>query len=320
MQILLTGGTGYLGQEVVKVLSGRYAVRLLVRDRKRASSLEPLNRVSLVSGDVRDRGSLKEAVKGCEAVFHLAALVKNWVPAPSLFEAVNVEGFRNVAEAAWQEGVQRFIYTSSFIALGPTDGTAQNRVFHNAYESSKTKALALAREYQKKGCPLLTVIPTVLYGPGVWTEGNHLSQILKALLAGHFPGWIDGGRWRWNFAYLEDVAQGHPLVFEKGKSGEEYLLGGEIVTLHDFFNLAAALSGVSLPARELPVLLLKAYAALQESLAPIFSRTPSITRGVLQLYRHDWAPTDEKARRELGYTTTPLETALAKTIDWLKHP
>jgi len=318
MPLLVTGGTGYLGEAVVRALSEKYAVRLLIRDQKRAARLQTLPQVSFVEGDVRDRASLKEAVKGCEGVFHLAALVKSAVRPKSLFDAVNVEGFQNLAEAAWKEGVKQLVYTSSFIALGPTD-TVGERIFHNAYESSKTKALALARDYQRKGYPLITVVPTVLYGPGPLTAGNHTSRLVKALLAGCFPGWIDGGKWRWNFAYVDDVAKGHRLAFEMGKTGEEYLLGGETVSLRHFFTLASQIAGCPVPKRELSLFLLRMVALYQEFLANTFSREPSLTLGVLSIYRHDWAFQDEKSRKELGYATTPLREALEKTVQWLKE-
>lgn len=319
MPLLVTGGTGYLGQAVVRVLSQQYPVRLLVRDTRQIGSLHTLPRVHVALGDLQDQASLMDAVKGCEAVFHIAALVKSWVRDPSLFEAVNVEGFRKLVEASWKEGVKRFVYTSSFLALGPTEEMQRETLFENPYEASKKKALALARDYQKKGYPLVTVIPTILYGPGAWTEGNHISRLLKDLLRGRFPGWIDGGKWRWNFAYLEDVAEGHRAVFEKGKEGEEYVLGGEVVTLREFFMLGSELTGVVLPKRELPLSFLQGYAAFQEALATLFGHEPAVTRGILATYRHDWAHSDEKARKELGYVTTPLETALRKTLAWLKE-
>ena len=318
MPVLVTGGTGYLGSAVVRALSQKYAVRLLVRDTRGTGFFQKLPRVSFVVGDVRDRSSLLSAVKGCEAVFHLAALVKSWVREPAFFEAVNVEGFRNVAEASWKEGVRRLIYTSSFLALGPTEEAPAKPLFQNSYELSKKQALLLAREYQKRGHPLVTAIPTVLYREGARTEGNHLSRILERLTKRRFPGWIDGGRWRWNFAYVEDVAAAYPLLFENGKNGEEYVLGGETVTLREFFTLAAEIAAVSLPDRELSPSLLLFYAAFQEFLATLFAFDPPLTRGILETYRHDWAPRDDKARRELGYGTTPLRTAISKTIGWLK--
>lgn len=319
MPVLVTGGTGYLGGAVVKALSEKEPVRLLVHDARRTHSFSKLPHLSFVIGDMRDPDALAAAVKGCKAVFHLAALVKSWVKDARLFETVNVEGFRNLAEASWKEGVQRFVYTSSFLALGPTEKDPAQTVFQNPYALSKKKALLLAREYQRKGYPLITVVPTVLYGPGARTEGNHMSRLLERLARGRFPGWIDGGRWKWNVAYVEDVAAGYPVLFERGKSGEEYVLGGEAVTLREFFTAAAELAGVSLPNRELSLRLLRWHAAFQEFLARVLYCEPSLTRGILETYRHDWAPRDDKARQELGYVTTPLRAALAKTIEWLKH-
>ncbi|MBI4435812.1 MAG: NAD-dependent epimerase/dehydratase family protein [Candidatus Omnitrophica bacterium] len=319
MQLLVTGGTGYLGSCLVEALSKKFSVRLLARDKTNTASLERLNHVQVVWGDVRDRPSLQKALQGCDAVFHLAALVKQWVPQASLFHEVNVEGFRNLAEASWDAGIRRFLYTSSLFALGPTDPTGGNRTFHTAYERSKAEALEVARAYQKKGHPLVTLIPTVLYGPGRWTEGNHISLMLKELLERKFRGYFDGGRWRWNFAYVRDVAEGHRLALEGGRVGEEYLLGGETVSLREFFTLASELAGCPVPKREIPISFLQGYAVFQEVLAHLFRREPSLTKGSLAMYRHDWVFSDEKARRDLGYTPTPFREALAATIGWLKE-
>ena len=309
MRLLVTGGTGYLGSAVVKALSKKFSVRALVRDSKRLGSLEK-ERIEIVQGDICDRESLKEAVRGCSAVFHLAALVRTWIPNVSLFEEVNVEGFRNVVEISRNEGVEKLFYTSSFLALEPKD--------LNPYATSKKKALLLARDYQKKGFPLVILIPTVLYGPGVWTEGNHLSSLLRDLLKGSFPGWFDGGKWRWNFAYVDDVAEGYRLALEKSKMGKEYVLGGEVVSLREFFTLASQIASRPLPDREIPLFLLKSSAFFQECLARLFSRSPSLTLGILETYRHDWLFSDEEAREGLGYTTTPLSEALQTTIQWLR--
>ncbi len=317
MTLLVTGGTGYLGGAVVRVLAKDYALRLLVRDPAKVSirgkGIEP------VQGDIRDRTTVRRAIQGCEGVLHLAAVVKRWVRRRSLFEEVNVEGFRNVAESAWEAGVQRFLYTSSVLALDPTENAPSRNLAANAYVASKQKALALARTYQTENRPLMIMIPTLLYGRGNWTEGNHISYLLKSLLSGTFPGWIDGGRWRWNFAYVEDVAAGYRLAIEKGKMGEEYLLGGETVSVREFFTRAARIAGCPLPGREIPYPALWSYALLQEFLAGLFSKEPALTRGILATYRHDWDYRDQKARETLGYTSTSLDQALTRTMQWLKE-
>ncbi len=316
-RVLVTGGTGYLGGVLVKTLSKEYDVRVLVR---KSSSIPfgQMKNVQVVTGDVCDRSSLKEAVRGCDGIFHLAALVKGWVRNPSLFDEVNVAGFRNVAETAWEEKVSRLIYTSSFLAVGSTESSSEKDP-GNLYALSKKKALALARQYQKEGYPLVTVIPAVLYGPGAWTEGNHVSRFLRSLWEGNFPGWFDQGKWRWNFAYVEDVARGEALAFEKGRIGEEYPLGGEVVSLRDFFTLAAELFRRPVPRRNIPEFFLWIRALCEEGMALAFGREPTLSRGILATYRHDWALSDEKARRELGYTTTPLREALAETGRWIQE-
>jgi len=317
MTILITGGTGYLGGAVFDQLSQKEAVRLLIRDQSRVPSNCP-ETTEVVVGDLLHRDSLARALKGCHAVIHCAALVRHWTRDSTLFEAVNVEGLRNLVELSQQEGVQQFLYTSSFLALPPTEGPSGEESFLNPYVASKQKALALARAYQKKGYPLTIVIPTVLYGPGRRTEGNHVSFLLEKLLEGNFPGWFDEGRWVWNFAYIDDVARGYLQVLTHGKPGSEYLLGGENMSLRAFFSLAAHLAGCPVPQKEVPHSTLVVYAAFQELMAKFFSRPPSLTRGILATYRHDWAFQDPKAGEEIGYTTTAVQEGLHRTLQWLK--
>jgi nucleoside-diphosphate-sugar epimerase len=158
--------------------------------------------------------------------------------------------------------------------------------------------------------------PTVVYGPGKRTPGNHVGEILVALARGKLPGVVGDGRPVWNFAFLPDVARGHRLALERGGTGR-YVLGGENRTVAGFLDAAARALGVRAPRRRLGYALPAAVGALLEARAAITGAPPSLTRGEVSIFREDWAFTSEPAERDLGYVRTPLEEALAATARWV---
>ena len=228
----------------------------------------------------------------------------------------------NPTTCLWPKGPGRFAASLRLKDKwwgGPSEPSADERLWRlNAYARSKREALTLAREYQSKGLPLTILIPTVLYGPGVRTEGNHLSPLLTELLWGRPLPLPDGGKWIWNFAFIDDVAQGHRLALERAKGGEEYVLGGASLSAEQFFATAARLSGKTWQPRSLPSWILEGGALWEELRASLSRHSPRVTRGVLAVYRHDWDFQDRKAREELGYQTVTLEEGLRRTLDWLK--
>jgi nucleoside-diphosphate-sugar epimerase len=326
--LLLTGGTGYLGGRLARrlVAEGR-EVRLLVRDpgRARAAMGEEFG---YARGDLATGAGLKEAVAGCREVVHTAALVKNWVRHPAEFEKINVAGAWALCEAALEAGVTRFVYTSSFFALGPSpDGRPVDESalfappparYFNDYHSTKARAARLLRDFLPRGLPLVTLIPTVVYGPGAETDGNHVARILRLLQTGRFPGLLGGGLFRWNLACIDDVVEGHVRALERGAVGGVYILGGHDVPLRDLARSAAAKLGRPEPKRVIPWGAARAIAAIEEGKARLTGIPPRLTRGEVEIYRHEWVFTSALAERDLGYRVTPLDTAVDATIAWLK--
>ena len=328
MRILVTGGTGYLGGRLAeRLLKAGHHVRLLVRDvpfarRKLGNDYE------MMPGDLARPEGLLDIVKGCDAVVHTAALVKNWARHPEDFEQVNVAGSWALCEAALESGVVMFLYTSSFFALGPSpngepvdesalDHPAPARFF-NDYHSTKYRSARLLKAFVPRGLPLAMVFPTVLYGPGAETDGNHVAKILRWLDDGSFPGLIGGGGQRWNLAYIDDVVEGHVRALERAEKGDTFILGGEDQVLKEFAALAAAKLGVPAPKRVLPYRLCHWIASAEEAKARLFGGSPKLTHGEVEIYRHDWIYSSDKARAVLGYKTTPFEEALDKTIAWIR--
>ncbi|MBI2471257.1 MAG: SDR family oxidoreductase [Planctomycetes bacterium] len=324
MSIFVTGGTGFLGKQLIKEF-GHFDkdIHLLARKNGNVKDIDN-KRLKIFQGDVTDIRTIREAIKGCKTVFHMASLVKAWVRNPADFYKVNVEGLKNVMECALEENVTKFIYTSSFMAIGPSNGSLNTEEtlhdpghLHNYYERTKYIADQLIPEYANKGLPVITVFPCVIYGPGEITEGNLVVRIILDFLEQKIPGILGDGSKLWNYAFITDVVKGHLLAMEKGRVGQKYILGGENVSMENFFKLLEALSGTKAPKRHIPFWVAKMSARCDELIARISGKTPKHTPSTIEIYKHDWTFSSEKAEQELGYTHIPLKEGLERTLDWI---
>ncbi len=324
MPIFVTGGTGFLGRQLVKELCAlNEDVHLLARESSRVKDIGN-KRLKIFSGDVTDIATIGKAMKGCKTVFHLASLVKAWVRDYKEFYRVNVDGLDNVMECAMEANVTKFVYTSSFIALGPSNGKINTEEtihnpdhMHNHYECSKYLAQQRVSEYLDNGLPVITVCPCVVYGPGEITEGNLVVRIMLDFLKQKIPGMLGDGSKLWNYVYISDVVRGHMLAMKKGRIGQSYILGGENVSMGNFFTLLETLSGVKAPRRRIPFWIAKMSAIREALVARISGKTPKHTPSTIEIYKHDWAFSSDKAKRELGYTYIPLQEGLKQTLDWI---
>ena len=319
--ILLTGATGYLGSQIAEKLARqRASFRVLVRSRARLTFDVDAAGAEVVEGDFRDAETIRRALERVDRVIHTAALVKMWVRDPSEFRRVNVEGLKTFLEAAHQAGVERVVYTSSFIALGPSAdvnagaGLRNPGPYSNEYEESKALALEWLRQEGFSRYPVVALLPGVIYGPGPRTEGNLMGGMIDQYLAGKFPGLLGSGDQRWSFCLNGDVVAAHLAALERAKPGEEYVLGGDNRSLNDFFRVLGELSGVRRPVRHLPFAVGKLVGRLELARARLFGRPPQLTPGVVEIFQHDWVYSSAKAERELGYHVIPIEEGLKKTL------
>jgi len=350
MKTLVTGATGFLGRRLVAELAPRHALRVLVRPRPGAAGEGagsgatggrggfPAG-VEVVAGDVADAASVRQAMAGCEAVVHAAALVKILAPAAE-FDRINVGGLENVLAAARAEpGGAKVIYVSSFMALGPSEGGpggvldesaasaglgeggagGGGRTWINSYERTKAMADRLARRAIAEGQDVVVVYPGVIYGPGEMTEGNLVVRHVLDLLHRRLPALLGTPGRRWCHVFVDDVARGIGLALERASPGARYVLGGENTALGDFYRLVEELSGVPVPRRRLPDGLATTIGAAQKAWARLRGTTPALTPDLVEVYRHDWAYSSARAAAELGYTFRPLREGLAATLAWLRE-
>lgn len=328
MKVLVTGASGYLGGRLCHALLNRgFSVRALVRPTSDLSSLphDP-SALELVYGDVTDYQSLLDAFSGCHIVFHAAALVEPWIPDPSKFISVNVRGLKNVLQAVTEtKTIEKIIYTSSFFALGSTDGYVadENQVHHEKffcteYEKSKAIADKIALQAASEGVPIVPVYPGVIYGSGKLTAGNVIARMLIERFNWRLPGYIGQGSDRYSFSHVDDVVEGHIAAMQKGRVGERYLLTGENASFVDVFDTAAGITGTRRPMFNIPLWLIEAYGWVSVFISRITGKLPLISPPVVSVLRHQWAYSCEKAKEELDYKPRSLKEGLEEMVPWLK--
>jgi nucleoside-diphosphate-sugar epimerase len=325
MRVLVTGSTGYIGQQVALVAAGKgYQVHALLRDCN--SLLRPVHpNIHYFKGDLTDPKSITAAAQGCEAVLHAAALAQLWNKDRKLFYKVNVEGTKNMLEAARDQGVKKFVFTSTCGVLGPSytepvcEDDPRRTAFENDYEISKYCAEEVVREYARSGLFSVIVCPPRVYGPGLQTGGNAMQGLLKKLLTARLTFVPAAGHVLGNYAYVEDVVAGHFKALEHGTSGEKYILGGENVSYTRFFQTIIQATGQPTKMIRLPKGLMKAWSALAFGACYAVGKHTNISPKVIDRLFQNRALSCEKAVQQIGYTITPFEQGIAKTIHHLKH-
>ena len=320
--ILLTGSSGYLGSRIAHALVERgEAFRVLVRDPAKLGLVPAEARCEIVAGDLLDKDAVAKALSGVKQVIHSAALVKMWVRDREDFWRVNVDGLKSLLEAADRAGVERVVYTSSFLAAGASsdltasEGLQNYGPYSNEYEETKAQALDWLRDQGFARFPVVALLPGVVYGPGPPTEGNLVGGMMRQYLSGRFPGLLGSGEQRWSFAYIAEVVQAHLAALEKGRPGEEYFLAGDNRSLNDLFSVIGRLTGVTFPVRHLSFATGKMFGALEVARARLFNHRPKLTPGVVEIFKHDWVYSAQKACRELGYRVVPLEEGIKLTLE-----
>jgi dihydroflavonol-4-reductase len=320
---LVTGGAGFIGSAVVRQLlaQGR-EVRCLVEPGSDRRNLEGLD-VEQVDGLITDRQGMRDALRGCDVMYHLAAIYRLWLPDPQVIYDVNVEGSKTVLFAALEAGLRKVIFTSSIAALGvradgqPADETVDLNFWADANDYIRTKFLSDrdARRFAGEGLPVVLVNPAFPFGErdvAPTPTGRLVCQVLR----GEMPAFPEGG---FNAVDVEDVARAHLLAEEKGQIGQRYIAGGHNVTWQGFFAKVAELGGVKPPKVKLPAKSMARVASVVEWVSDhVTHAEPRITRkDALMGGRRYWFD-NTKARTELGLQITPLDDTLERSIRWFR--
>src|SRR5437763_11335414 len=323
MKVLVTGATGFIGSHVAQALAVQGAdLRLLTRASSRTDNIAGLN-AERVTGDLRDPGSLKRAMQGCEFVFHVAADYRLWVRDPDQMYRSNVEGTRAIIRAAQESGVRRVIYTSSVATMGFTTAghlanesspvSIKEMVGH--YKRSKFMAEQIALEAGNKGANVVVVNPTTPIGE-YDIKPTPTGRIVVDFLKRKFPAYVDTGL---NLADVKEVARGHLLAMEKARPGQRYILGGENLTLKQILDKLAALTGLPAPTMKVPHAVAMGFAVFDQFVTGIvMGKEPRATIDAVKMGRKKMFASSAKAERELGYKVLPIEDALHRAIDWFQ--
>lgn len=318
--MFLTGGTGFIGGEVARLLRARGdEVRALVRTPAKAAALQALG-CELVPGDLRDEAALRDACTGCDAVVHAAAVYEVGVPASAraaLVEA-NVRGTERVLEAALAAGVRRAVYVSTVAVFGNTGGQVADEEwvrpaglgFTSVYEQTKVEAHERAREIAERGLELVIVQPGVVYGPG---DTSEVGGLFDRLLAGKLP-LLPFPELGVTPVHRDDVAAGIVLALDKGTAGASYVLAGEPTTMGALVAELATAAGRRGPYGAVPTWLLKALAPAGAVVGPLMGFPPNLRELIASSDGVTFWARADKARRELGWTSRPLAAGLADLV------
>ncbi len=322
MKALVTGATGFVGAAVARaLLENQWQVRVLARKGSDRRNLKDLP-ADVVEGDLTDAGSLQRAVQGCEALFHVAADYRLGARDPSQLYRANVDGTRNVLDAARRAGVQRIVYTSSVATIGiPGDGTPGDERTPNSidnmighYKRSKYLAEEAVRAAAREGLSVVIVSPSTPVGPGD-LKPTPTGQLVLDAAAGRMPAYVDTGL---NIVHVDDVANGHLLAYERGQAGERYILGGQDMSLREILQMIAGLVGRAPPRVRLPYGVVLPIAYIAEGVAKLTGRSGRITLEGVRMSRKIMFFSSAKAARELGYAWRPPAQAFEDAIRWFR--
>lgn len=328
MKCFVTGASGFIGANLVHELVAQgHQVRALVRP---GSDLRGLAGVQceLIKGDVQDRSALREALEGCTWCFHVAASYHLWLRDYAPMYAANVEGTRNVLQAAGDAGCARIVYTSTVGCIGlpveekgrilPTDETspAFESQMSNHYKRSKWQAEAVATKLARDGLPIVIVNPSAPVGPRD-VKPTPTGQVIVDFLNRKMPAYLDTGL---NWVHVRDVALGHILAAERGQLGQRYILGHAEGnwTMKQALDVLAEITGLPAPKFRVPYSVALAAAHVNEAFSALTGKPPKAPVAGVRMARYKMWFNPAKAIRDLGLPQTPPKQALADAVAWFR--
>lgn len=321
MPVVVTGASGHLGANLVRTLLDRgEQVRVLVH-RSSAALAEIEDRLERVEGSVCEPESLGPAFAGADRVYHLAGVISIDGDPDGRVHRVNVEGTRNVARACLERGVARLVHVSSVHAfdmdprdevLDETRRQVADSPRHSAYDRSKALGERAVREAVDQGLDAVIVNPTGIMGP-VDHGPSRLGQLLRELASNKLPALLDGG---FDFVDVRDIVDGTLAAAERGRAGENYILGNTWHSLRELAELVASVSGARPPILITPVWAARLGIPFARVAAKLSNTEPLFTRESLEVLVSNRSISSGKARAELGYSPRPLAQTVADTLDW----
>ncbi len=323
MKILLTGADGFLGSNLVRELLERgHKVRALVEPGRESASLKGLD-VEICQADILDLRKVKDAVNGCGSIIHTAAVTATWPSRSKIVKKVNIQGTRNIIDAAKERGVRRLVYVGSAnsFGFGPKEDPGDEKRPYSAsrygldYFNSKHHAQSMVlEEVRDNGLKAVIVNPTFMVGPYDAKPG--FGVIILAIYMGRMPGCAAGGR---NYIHVRDVAVGIANAYEKGRIGECYILGNRNLSYRELFDMIANEIGAKVPKFNYPGMLIKIYGMSASVFGTIMKKKNALSFTLARIACDEHYYTAQKAVKELGLPQTPIETAIKDAFLWFKQ-
>lgn len=324
MKCFVTGATGFIGNNLVKELvENQHEVHALVRSKHKLTD-DLKRKIEIFEGDLQDQEQIDRAIKGCDAVFHMAAYANIWSKDKLLARRTNVEGTHKVLTAAMKNGVEKMVFTSSAATLLPSENGEEvdetfpvPETYYTDYETTKREAELLCKDFVKQDLHVVIVQPPRVFGPGMMSKSNSVTLMIKKYINGTWRIIPGNGKQVGNYVFIDDVVNGHIKALEQGKAGESYILGGTNFSYNEFFDALKEASGKDFNMFHLPFPIMLAVSKFELFAAETFGKKPLITPPWIKRYMQNRPISSKKAMDEIEYTITPIDKAIAKTINWL---
>lgn len=322
IEAFVTGGTGFIGANLVRLLLNEgYAVKALVRPSSNIDNLKELD-IEIVRGDLNDP-DLDRHLQSSQVLFHLAACYSLWQKDRGALYQNNVLGTRNILAAARRAGIDRTVYTSSVAAIGVgKNGTVVDETHQSPlaeligdYKKSKFLAEREAKGATDQGQDIVIVNPSSPIGP-LDLKPTPTGDIILRFLRRQMPAYVDTGL---NFIDVRDVARGHLLALEKGKSGDRYILANQNLSLQQLLEELAQITGLDAPKTTVPLWLPLTVAWLDEKILAPLGKKPSVPLDGVRMSAQKMYYSSSKAVKELGLPQSSIATALKDSVAWFRE-
>lgn len=325
MKAFITGASGFIGTCLAEKLAKEgHDITLLIRDHKRGREFARRN-FRVVNGDIFDNRKISPAMEGCDWVFHLAAYAKPFSADKNLPYRTNVEGTKNILALAASSSVKAVVVTSTAGTMGFSrsghpvrEDTNTNIEYHTEYERTKSIAEQAALASSTEMTKVVVVNPSRVFGPGRLTKSNSVTRIIKLYGQGRWRIIPGDGTSIGNYAFIDDVVDGHILAAKNGRGGQRYILGGENLSFSDFFQGLAQVYGKRRMLLKISAENLKRINRYSAFFLSVAGKPPLITDSWIEKYLENWSLSCNKAIEDLNYSITPFHEAVEKTVMWLR--